>query len=166
VKKIYLVVVLTLLLGLLIGCQTTPQMYRSKNAPAGFALDAEGMLVHTHSGGKFPMKLSSFTRGAPRIYDEQGYDVSLSYILEGRWKAQADVYIYPTAGRSMEDHFEGVKGAIEKHNPGARQIDEREGGEHAEDRSHFRSPSVSRELCIASPPDGRRPQEGVSRSRL
>ena len=117
-------IVITVIAALLVSCQTTQKPFQPKKVPLGFTLDEEGAFVHLHSGGKFPMYISSFIRGYSHSYDPHGYDVSVGYSLYESGAAEATIYIYPTEGIDLKEHFELTKYAIDYYHPDAHQVEE------------------------------------------
>ena len=117
-------IVITVIAALLVSCQTTQKPFKPKKAPLGFTLDEEGTLVHIHSGGKFPMYINPFIRGNTHSYDRHGYDISVGYGLYESGAAEATIYIYPSEGIDLKEHFQSTKYAINYYNPSAHQLKE------------------------------------------
>jgi hypothetical protein len=96
-------------------------MYVPGNLPTGFVRDTEGMLIHTYSGGKFPLKLGSFIRGNPYAFDSAGYNIAVGYSINDSMAAQTTIYIYPSVDLDLMELFSEVKSAIEYHQQDAHQ---------------------------------------------
>ena len=108
----------------LVSCQTTQKPFQPRIPPPGFSIDEDGALVHVHSGGKFPNYISSFIRLKPRNYDQYGYDVSVGYSLYESGSAIADIYIYPSHGIDLKEHFGSIKNSIVYYHPDAHHVEE------------------------------------------
>jgi hypothetical protein len=123
-KTVLCCIVIIVIVVLLISCQTTQKPFQPRNAPSGFTTDEDGALVHIHSGGKFPMYISSFIRGKPHSYDHYGYDVSVGYSLYESGAAVATIYIYPSDGVDLKEHLGSIKNSIDYYHPDAHQVEE------------------------------------------
>jgi hypothetical protein len=134
-KHIISCVAAAVILTSLLSCQTTQKPAYTRNLPAGFAVSEDGVLVHTHSGGEFPMSIRSFIRGNPYSYDHAGYDVSVGYQLYESGAAAATVYIYPALEIDLKDHFEELKYSIVYFHGDARQKEEFDTSVELEDGS-------------------------------
>lgn len=122
IRRSWLMITISALL--FVSCQTTSKPYQPSKAPPGFTIDEEGVLVHLHSGGSFPLYIRSFIRGHPHNYDRAGYDVSVGYRLYESGAAEATIYIYPSEGVDLKEHFGSLKDSIIYYHPQARQIEE------------------------------------------
>ena len=76
-------------------------------------------LVHRASKFTFPAKFGSFQRALPQQYDAAGQDFSIAYdsLLP---PVSVTVFVYPAAGRSLEDEFARRQNEITAVHPDAR----------------------------------------------
>ena len=76
-------------------------------------------LVHRASKFAFPAKFGSFQRALPQQYDAAGQDFSIAYdsLLP---PVSVTVFVYPAAGRSLEDEFARRQNEITAVHPDAR----------------------------------------------
>jgi hypothetical protein len=100
-----------LVLALLLGaCATVrPQPFESGSVP--------GELVHKDSGFVFPPRIGTFLRSQAHQYDARGEDISVGYT--GEIPSAITVYVYPTAGRTLEADLVSHSADLIKAYPGA-----------------------------------------------
>lgn len=111
-------------MGLCFSCQTTQQIYHPRNVPAGFVIDNEGVLIHSHSGAVFPMYLEKFQRGDIQNFDDECYDISVGYYLDRPGPVEATFYLYPAKNAdgseiALEEELYNVNSAIRTIHPDA-----------------------------------------------
>lgn len=99
------------------ACETTGP------GAGGFSQDAtRGDLVVRSTGFRFPRSVGAFTRGQTGQYDQAGQDLSVKYALEG--VAVADVYDYPTGGRTLRTEFRRLQKEILAYHSDAELLEE------------------------------------------
>jgi hypothetical protein len=108
------------------GCQTTAPL------PSGGVASIDGDLVFRATGFRFPTRVGSFARVGSRQYDAMGEDVSVKY--QAGAVIVADVYEYPSHGKTLATEFADRKDEVRVEHSDARLLREgtakiRPGGE-------------------------------------
>ena len=111
--------VLTLLCS---SCATAPS---PPLAAGGFSGGAGGSDIITRGTGfRFPARIGPFIRAGTRLYDAAGQDLSVKYLAGAL--AVADVYEYPTRGKSLATEFVDRKDEVRFYHSDARLLHEGE----------------------------------------
>ncbi len=96
--------------------------------PAFVPGENPGILVHRHSGFRFPERAGGFQIAGAQQYDPEGLDVSAGYNQADRPVVAVTVYVYPCPEGDpadvLQSHFEGCKGDVASVHPGVRLVRE------------------------------------------
>ena len=121
--------VLTLIFS---SCATAPP---KPTGPGGFTGGSGGSdLVIRNSGFHFPERIGPFARGQNQQYDAAGLDLSVKYVAGAL--IVADIYEYPTGGKSLATEFANRKDEIALYHSDARLLSEGEVTIHPGGRAH------------------------------
>ena len=100
---------------LLASCQTTPRPGPAFIAKAG----PRGPLVHRETRFTFPYQVGAFHRVRHTQYSPEGREISVVYNHDTP-SISATIYVYPSAGRSIEAEFVRLQREIKESHPGAK----------------------------------------------
>lgn len=67
--------------------------------------------VHAGTGVRFPAAAGNFRRGRVIHYEDNGYDASVGYAIEGR-PGEMTLYVYPDSGDTCRGWFNGADDAV------------------------------------------------------
>ena len=103
---------LLLLLFALVGCAASQVVKTTTSDQSnGWSVDPDThVLVHNSSGYQFPDDYPNCSRTDPRVYDQEGENVSVGYLCE-ELGAIIDIYVYPKqekGRRALTNHFKEV----------------------------------------------------------
>lgn len=107
---------------LLLDCRTTVPTAPTaphRGVPAAFRQTEDGALVHEWSDAVFPQTIAGFTRDRIHVFDREGRDVGVNYLLDSP-AALLSIYVYPNAigpadATTLQKHFVQLKAEIEQY---------------------------------------------------
>jgi len=103
------------------SCATTPP----PPPPGGFSGGSSGSdLVIGRTGFRFPARVGLFIRGGSQQYDAAGEDLSVKY--QAGAMIVADIYDYPTGGKTLRTEFADRKREIKSYHADALLLREEE----------------------------------------
>jgi hypothetical protein len=125
-RALFSAFVLTALLNIFSSCATPPVQ------PAGIGgftggSDGSDLVIRT-SGFRFPARIGPFVRGQTQQYDATGLDLSVKY--QAGALIVADIYEYPSRGKSLTTEFADRKAEIAFYHSDARLVTEGEATVH------------------------------------
>ncbi|MBI5624672.1 MAG: hypothetical protein HY924_12910 [Elusimicrobia bacterium] len=87
---------------------------KGKVEPAFIQGESGQVIVHRHSGFRFPQDVSEYVGVGPTQYDEKGLDVSVGYNHAKLMGLAVTVYVYPDSGGpgSLAGQYEGCKAEV------------------------------------------------------
>ena len=107
---------------ILSSCATAPP---PPSAPGGFTGGSSGSdLVVRSTGFRFPARVGLFIRADSKQYDAAGQDLSVKY--QAGAVVVADIYDYPTGGKTLDTEFANRKDEIKSYHADARLLREGE----------------------------------------
>lgn len=117
-----------LIILLLASCETAPR------AGPGVTTRSTNDVVLPSTGFTFPARIGVFTRAGSQRYDANGQDVSVKYLAGAL--IVADVYDYPTYGKTEGAEFVARKTEIKQYHSDARLLSEGAVTIHPAGQSH------------------------------